>query len=269
MRRGFTLIELIVVIAIIAILMSLVMAALTMIWDNIPTSETRNNILQVSAGLQKFKAKYGFYPPDAIKLYEDPTAYAADNSAIAKNTIQYLSAMWPRLDMSGNTLMKWGGPTVTLPAAGAMLEGDQCLVFFLAGPAGMNGFSTNPHNPTMVGGDRFKFLEFPEGRLQVVQPSPTRSSLFRSYVDGFGKMPLVYFSAGKFSGGYSAASTLGAFGVAPYKTSAGFLHPDSFQLISAGQDGQFGAGGLWTPPSVLAAGRDDMSNFHDKILGAP
>ena len=44
------------------------------------------------------------------------------------------------------------------------------------------------------------------------------------------------------------------------------------ELISAGQDRQFGPGGEWTPATaaaIPAAGKDDVANFHPNLLGVP
>jgi hypothetical protein len=55
-----------------------------------------------------------------------------------------------------------------------------------------------------------------------------------------------------------------------------YWNPRSFQIISAGADHEFGrgsplpAGPTWTPATasdIDAPGRDDQSNFYDKLLG--
>ncbi len=67
-----------------------------------------------------------------------------------------------------------------------------------------------------------------------------------------------------------------------------YLNPNGFQIISAGRDKVFGRGyvpndsaTLWTAKNPLTkalisldntvstAGNDDMSNFHDRLLGIP
>jgi hypothetical protein len=67
-------------------------------------------------------------------------------------------------------------------------------------------------------------------------------------------------------------------GVLPYKQMNGnFQNPNSYQIISPGKDGVFGAGGLpWDatiadqmPKNLtqLGDGRDDLSNFNYSVLG--
>jgi prepilin-type N-terminal cleavage/methylation domain-containing protein len=270
-RSGFTLIEILVVIAIIAILASLLMGAVMMFWNKGPEVTNKNDILQLSTALQKFKSNYGQYPPDMIKLCSNSNLYG--NTVLDQQSVSFLSNVMFK-NLGAYAGMNWGGRSgATAPVFGNpanptvdILEGDQCLVFFLGGPPGMGGFSNNPNNPTMAGGERLKFFDFNAGRLQVVSSGATRSAQFPSYIDAYGKMPFIYFSAGKSTGGYVATNSLG---VAPYRSGSAFLNPDSFQIISAGLNMQFGAGGTWVPANTPLAGKDDVSNFHDKILGAP
>ena len=58
-RAGFTLIELLVVILIIVVLVALLSAGVFKLLDKGPEMQTRNEITQLSAALQAFKAKYG------------------------------------------------------------------------------------------------------------------------------------------------------------------------------------------------------------------
>jgi len=55
----------------------------------------------------------------------------------------------------------------------------------------------------------------------------------------------------------------------PYAASAGFMNPSSFQIISAGRDGKFGATAGWNPRTGTTdpAGADDQSNFSAHLLG--
>jgi prepilin-type N-terminal cleavage/methylation domain-containing protein len=290
-RAGFTLIEILVVIAIIAILASLLLGAVMLFLNKGPDIRTKNDISQLSNALNNFKVKYGQYPPDRIKLCSNSSLYTT--AALDQLSVSFLhNVMFKNLGTYNG--MDWGNRNAAAPPASPVfvygnpanptvdiLEGDQCLVFFLAGPPGMLGFSSNPQNPTIAGGDRIKFFDFDAGRLQAVSPSGVivpavpplpalvRSPQFPSYIDHYGKMPYIYFSSGKTTGGYVNASSLDG-GVAPYRTSTGFLLPSSFQIVSAGLNGRFGAGGLWTPGTGGANGKDDLGNFHgDKLLGVP
>lgn len=280
-RAAFTLIEILVVIAIIAILASLLLVGVMSFLVKGPEAKARNDILQLSSQLQKFKSERGFYPPDSIILKPNrsgPTGYNV-SIPLEKSSLLYLTAMWPNL--GDFTSMAWAGfqangttPVQTPPAPNSywVLEGDQCLVFFLGGIPDANGkvtgFSNNPKNPTQAGGDRIKWFDFDAGRLSVTYHT---GSPFPAYTDAFGKKPYLYFSSGKRENDYN--STNGTFAVSPYIETAGtrpkYWNSTTFQVLCAGNDGIFGSGGLWPATSIPKAAMDDYSNFHDRKLGSP
>ena len=279
-RSGFTLIEILIVIAIIAILSSLLLGAIMLVRGKGPAVKTRNDILQLSEGIQKFKTKFGFYPPDQIRLRSSMASYNPPKDGLDVSSVAILNSMWPNL--SQTTAILWAGET-PIPAAGVVLDGDQCLVFFLGGiPNGAGaapvGFSTNPVNPAAPGGDRIKFLDFDVARVQIVHAG----SPFPSFLDGYSadldavkKKPYIYFSSNKRKNGYDASAN--SWGVSPYMTQAAsgvlpaqYWMADSYQIISAGPDGAFGPGGLWTAANYTTmpvVGHDDVSNFSDRQLG--
>src|SRR5438477_110475 len=74
-RDGFTLIELLVVIAIIAILMGLLLAAvMRLLWWPLDI-QNRKDVDDLNTAAEKFKTKYGVYPPSRILLSNDPAQY--------------------------------------------------------------------------------------------------------------------------------------------------------------------------------------------------
>jgi len=281
-RPAFTLIELLVVIAIIGILVSLLAVGIFAIMGKPAQMTTRNDILQLSQGVQKFKQLYGMFPPSKIRLYENLALYnQPDPTGLNAASIAYIAAIWPNIQytLPGNAtqpyLHKWAGPGVTIPNTGVILEGDQCLVFFLGGipNAGIpQGFSVIAQTPAVMGGDRKKCMDFPNNRLVARGGSP-----FASYIDGWGTMPYVYFNSGKRPDGYDTTPiNFGTSSVGPYISQAAptikFYNSDTFQIISAGADMKFGPGGLWTPQAatgIAATGKDDMTNFYDKFMGVP
>jgi prepilin-type N-terminal cleavage/methylation domain-containing protein len=284
-RSGFTLIELLVVIAIIAILAGLILAAVMVFLNKGPQVQNRNDILQLSAALQAFKSKYGAYPPSQIKLCSNYARYGA--TPLDQQSLAFLTAIWPNMgEFKG---INWASRTgANKPVFGNIanpktdtLEGDQCLVFFVAGPpavagqasAGMLGFSTNPLNPVDPSTDRIKFFDFDVNRLFNRQAGATASK-FPSYYDVYRKQPFIYFSSNKRPDGYDP--TPNSLGVRPYQMTNApplkFYMPTSFQLISAGADGVFGPGGLWTEASAGAIpvpGKADVTNFHEGFMGNP
>ena len=92
-------------------------------------------------------------------------------------------------------------------------------------------------------------------------------------------MPYVYFSGNNMKNGYDTMNY--ASGTTPVNTHYGlspsFMHPgvapivyynsDTYQIISAGLDGQFGTGAMW-PPISGKGNVDDLSNFWDRQLGS-
>jgi prepilin-type N-terminal cleavage/methylation domain-containing protein len=176
---------------------------------------------------------------------------------------------------------------------------------------GCTGFSTNPLNPsdTTATIDRIPlFFEFNDKRLAPVKvqtSSPvslfntatygyntsTNNAIFLSYLDPLGGKPYAFCSAYFKPDGYQRSAptytgygTIGdnptLNGVMPYYLSGTsnptqYMKPDSFQIICAGYDGQFGVvtgypatswpGIAWLPDGSLNptgnASADDMTNF--------
>ncbi len=279
-RGGFTMVELLVVMTIIAILVALVAAAVTKVIGKGDEVRARNEITQLATGIQAFKTKYQVsYVPDTIVLKNNLAAYNLSNPLEAASLL-YLKTVWPRLG-SGNAgnLIPWDGQTTngrtpSNPGASYVLQGHQALVFFLGGARPNNGtscigFSSDPTNPmeTTSTSNRDTFYDFSPDRLFLVS-----GASFPSYKDAYGTQPYLYFSATKAGNDYSAAST--QLGVSPYVARGGikFANANSFQIVCAGKDGQFGAGGkYWAggDNGPDANGADDMANFHPVLLGVP
>src|SRR5262245_45531568 len=123
-RRGFTLVELMIVIAIIGLLVAMLAAAVVYALQKGPEVSVRNDINQLGIALENFKAKYGSYPPSLFLLCENGNDYAnatltgtigtADPMFSATNinlpmvqqlirdSRSYLQQMFPRIN-SGNS----------------------------------------------------------------------------------------------------------------------------------------------------------------------
>ena len=201
-RSGFTLVEILVVIAIIAVLASLILGGVMAFMRKGPEVQNRNDILQISSAMQKFYADYKFYPPDRIRLCSNRSQYGA--TPLDVQSLACIGHMFPSLP--GNfTKIWWDGkahPNGT--NLDFTLEGDQALVFFLGGPpngastpALMGGFSTNPTDPVDVANvapNRKKHMDFDLGRLQLVARAGNNAAAnFPSYLDSYKKIPFVFF----------------------------------------------------------------------------
>jgi prepilin-type N-terminal cleavage/methylation domain-containing protein len=207
----------------------------------------------------------------------------------------------------GGQFIDWNGDNN--PNEDLFLEGQQCLVFHLGGlpvyspantvPAAnvtgaitMVGFSNNPQNPAAAptsGAERRQgpYFEFQGSRL-VSFTSAGSTGSYPIYWDPWThtggnalRKPYAFFASYNTEGGGlynkyggSDCSSLGA--LMPYQASAAtatapavFLNPNSFQIISAGKNGLFGAGGTnWSRSGTTDPnGKDDQSNFSAHLLG--
>jgi prepilin-type N-terminal cleavage/methylation domain-containing protein len=311
-RGGFTLVELLVVITIIAIMFALISAAAVKIIGKGDEVKLRSEISQLSLAVNAFKQQFAVgYVPDRIVL---PPGY---DSA----TAQYFKSVWPRLSSStqpvnANTLGTGTSPItvngVTYPRGvfdywqvpgnnPIILQGDQALVFWLAGPSENPNFPNYPSTPPMPpanrlnwssdvtdpmkpGGSRLTtFFSFPNNRLQYFAGTGTRTANFPSFVDVYGGAPYLYFSTNRADNNYTSNITFAAVTVNPYLVSGTvgsstspprFANPSSFQIISAGKDGSFGNGlnewaGYTPNGGGTQTGYDDVANFHPTFLGIP
>jgi prepilin-type N-terminal cleavage/methylation domain-containing protein len=300
-RGGFTLIELLVVIGIIAILVSLISAAVFKVFVRTTDVKSTSDVNEIATAMSN--AEYGLkvggqmVPPSRIWLDEtmryDPvnapptnlpaswTAGCPDLIKLAQDSKSFLRTAFPQARFG--TFVDWNGDG-TAGNSSVILEGQQCLVFWLSGipsqgtPAQGLGFSNNASNPAAPGGARLgPWYDFKSNRL-------VRSANgYLSYTDAYGTNQVyAYFSSFNGQNGYNRytdnngniLSDCASLGVFPYQDGAGhYQKSDSFQIICAGKDGKFGAGGTWTPSTATAVygpksvGADDISNFYDTKLG--
>lgn len=281
-RNGFTLVEVLVVIAIIGILAALILGAVVAVRSRIPYMNTQSDITQFGIGLDDFNTKYKFYPPSKLRLCSNRSTYGT--TALDQQSIAAITKRWPNINW---TSIKWDGASTSLDVT---LDGDQCLVFFLGGiPNGAGqpplGFSTDPSNPAKAGGDRVRSFTFTDASRIIIRPGVSAAA-FPSYQDGYRKQPYMYFSsmsAAFRENGYdnpgtvtiAATSFSPAHTVSPYIQQAAtpaapakYYKSTQYQIVAACNDGVFGPGGVWPPPA--AGGTDDMCNFNDgKTLGSP
>jgi prepilin-type N-terminal cleavage/methylation domain-containing protein len=251
-RSAFTLIELLVVIAIIGILVGLTLAFILPMFRQGPDLQDLNEISQMQIAINNFKTKTGTYPPSKIRLRQTFSNYKTTDP-LDVDSVYYLSKIWPR--MGDFKKYAWDG----VAAKQYVLEGDQCLVFFLGGLFGTQGFSADPTDPCGKSAKRIPpYMQFDAGRLQVRSSAPTQNPAFPSYYNNW-RVPTqqfyAYFSSGRAKNGYHSGGNVshaiaGMDNVTPYydftfdpKTKlysiTDYLNPASFQIISAGEDGRF------------------------------
>lgn len=271
-RRAFTLIELMIVIVIILILIGLLVPAIGAVRLRAQQSQVRTEIANLDAALTSFKTDFGIYPPSYIKLYEPASGWNTD-----QRSKQLIRKMWPQFDFTIDRDINGDFDTSDV----FTLNAGECLVFFLGGvwdKTGKtpNGFSKNPANPFLIatGGTnrRGPYFEFDSARFTDIDGDSAAE-----YKDAFPgqQVPYMYFS-GYDGRGYrtSELPSLPALGInmknvyhdgIPGETLGPVYKPKSYQIISAGADGQLGFGGNYDPDKNFPSTPDDRTVEADNI----
>jgi len=293
--RGFTLVELLVVIGIIGVLAALITTAASGVVTKARATAVKVEIDGIAGALQQYKSEHGSYPPNFN-----------DQAAVER----HLRKRFPRIAPGEVNNIR----TMNLTPA-------QALVFWLSALS-----NDNPRAPYTGGASGEKLYNFDPDR--VVGPnnvavdvdqfrsggSPYNGNLFPVYLpphgdralaveqDAAGTMldvsgtafelrPILYFSAEQY-GSTAYQVSAGGLEKGPYRRGVMeddgsgnivavpadeapfFVNPDSFQVISAGIDGMWG--NVATDPNAQAAypvganywrgDRDNLVNFDRKNL---
>jgi prepilin-type N-terminal cleavage/methylation domain-containing protein len=229
-RAGFTLVELLVVIGIIAVLVSLTAAAIFKVAGKGDELRARQDISNLAAAIEAFKQQLKVdFIPSRFRLREDLFGYVNPATAdyLDQESWAYLKKLFPKIPTPmaavpnpGSVAIDWNGNGQVDGAVD--LEGHQCLIFFLGGipaynPNNVTGFSTNPSNPATPGGDRIGpfFRDFKSDRLTIIATPPLNTNVsitngtqaggagYFSYLDPWLVNPYAYFSAYKKVNGYN------------------------------------------------------------------
>jgi len=285
-RKGFTLLEVLVVISIIALLAGLITAAANRALVRMDEVRVRSEISQLETALEQFKLTFGRYPPSRIVLSEsgnydpdNPHQYSKEFLQALQYSKQYLQALFPGIDLKDKDGRGKDRPGHDWDGDGALappnifydLQGQECLVFFLGGipftGIGPSGFSTDKTRPTLGPTDSKSrlgpFFEFDTSRLKLVRdvvppirlPNDPVSQRFYVYLDRYGS-PYAYFLARDAATDNYLNDCPDLVGpqFRPYVTAISvdppvvkYHRPNSFQIVSAGKDKIFGSGGLYVP----------------------
>ena len=85
LRFAFTLLELLIAIAIIAIMASLILTVASSASTRAHNAQVSADILTLSTGISAFKQRFNVEPPSSITLYEQGTTIAASGTGWASD----------------------------------------------------------------------------------------------------------------------------------------------------------------------------------------
>lgn len=296
-RKGFTLIELLVVITIIIILMALTLGVISKVYTTLDETKTVAEVNRLAVACNQFKVSFGRYPPAKIILCDVASNYqtlingGGANGVLAAYSVEYLGAIFPGINLVNGTFDWDGNPGTN---GSYLLEGEESLVYFLGGirpnGGGTIGFNTDKTQPTLIttGARLGPFFEFDGARLAASPNAALSGGNFQVYKDVYGT-PYAYFlprtpgmnnyfhPGAPQMAGFTAANqqTLSdcylltgnyvpmwkqALPASPPFAAISYQKADSFQIVSAGKDKQFGCGGLWNQNDPEQSQFDFMSN---------
>jgi prepilin-type N-terminal cleavage/methylation domain-containing protein len=257
--RGFTLVELMVVISIIALLAALVSVAVARSISKAKEARIKLDVDNLAGAIEQYKSEYGSYPPSTYALL-----------------VAHVREKFPRaLPQDIATI-----PTNMTPAE---------IVWFC-----IRGYTSDPLRPVDFfnpNAKRDEFIQFEQGRLvqtrtfahntstmTPLQPTSQRTSPQRvfMYVPQEGKgAPYVYFDCSRNYAWQAQRFEGVGTGVArPYRTANGtYANVKKFQIISAGLDGDYGGDVTKDKEKVYPDGvnytegdKDNLVNFSERNL---
>ncbi|WP_339907616.1 type II secretion system protein [Symmachiella dynata] len=273
-RRGFTLVELLIVIVIIAILVGLLVPVVMGVMQNARIAQVRQEISQIENAITAFKTTYGVEPPSQFRLYDDFNLYLSVDAAGAgtiEDTARIKSAalirrMWRQFDFTANR--DWDGDGDISATEAYTLTGPECLVFFLGGiiPAGpglpnLNGFSKDPQHPFNDAGTSREgpFLEFAASRVRDNSGNPG----IPEYYDPLAGQtnPYAYIHSDDYEL-FDPPTNIGTLAVYKQSEATGsYYKKNTYQIVSPGFDGLYGYGGVYEEDDAGHDGSIGHINF--------
>lgn len=297
-RSGFTLVEVLIVIAIIGVLVGLLIPAVNMARRSIQQSAIVMEVQALANAIEQYKNKYGDYPPDGSNL----NTFRRHFSKIFPNMVD--SEFVVLLDNSAAN------------NGGAVMDPSEALVFCLGGFSNdpVHPF-TGPGGPLVAAGSIYQynadrtnaFYEFKPQQLSIeareingvlLTVSNDEQSLYGAsvvndlmpvyYPSGGRRAPFVYFDSRTYrTNSFAPAGLPDAGGVTPYKSEQRntnstpspsdtyrFMNERSFQIVSAGLDDSYGGQvGFYyifpTGESLAADGNVGAFSQYRNSLGLP
>jgi prepilin-type N-terminal cleavage/methylation domain-containing protein len=267
---AFTLIELLVVIGIIALLVSLLMAAVVAVKDSGVKTENFDRIAQISSAIGIAKEKnhmaYVWSGPFNLK----------GRYATTDPELHLLTQMFPNMNHAGNSA---AGENNGYTGADVTLDANQALLLLLTGGAvtDFKGFSNNPKKPFLPVQNvnetrKGPYLEVTPKFISTNVPGLTANG-HPWLMDPHGT-PYAVFAATKGTRGMyttnanpSITTPQEMYGLRPYTNGGKYMNESGFQIVSAGKDQAFGTGGA-LPATDYPGGSDNLANFSKQVLNA-
>lgn len=270
-RSGFTLVELLIVMTVIGILVGMLAVAIIPAFRTANEFTIKQEISQLERSVESFKTKYGFYPPSFATITgpADLLPYlnriAPNHSEGNANAGSKLQTWWTAVgsqirESAMDENPKNGGADIVFWLSGIAKNKQFPLTGHASASGGWVGFNGGPVQDAMgtdIQVEREVFYDFKsEQLLQPGSSTGANTGSIRQYVQpkGKGETPFLYLD----NGSYASTDT------APYTQNDEAFNPSTFQIISAGMDGEFG--GFGEISAAGASGTDNLTNFAEGRL---
>jgi prepilin-type N-terminal cleavage/methylation domain-containing protein len=263
-RSAFTLVELLVVLAIIGILIALIVPAVSVVLTKARNTRIALEVAALGQAIEAFKHDAGDYPPNT----NDP--------ALVR---RFILKRWPQLNSNQQA------PFAAICTGGSKpLDPAETLVFWLGGQSTNGGLRANDVMPfqgaitsiTTPSGEPKMYYNFDQARF-----TDRDSDGWLEYAaPGCMNAPFVYFDSRAYSAFFPTGSrfdvgnidSLPRGQVQPLARVASpasqdqFMNPTTYQIITAGQDGVFCKSGDTSvaayPDGPYTTGeQDNIANF--------
>jgi len=245
-RSGFTLVELLVVIGIVALLAALVTPAVMRAQVAARNAAIKAEIDMLHMAIMNYKNEYGSFPPCVDTEY-DSNLYTTTGQAA-----RHVSRLFPRcVDAAGQlNTASFGDPSRT-----AITDQDRLWLTKLYSPntppplkdlhliphnaitAWLYGFTSDPVTPLTPATSRLKLFDFDPSRIVNGFYSPPQKP----------ESPFIYIDASRYQI-FAYPGVPSPIPGAEIRTGVEFFNADTFQILCAGRDGVYG-------------NDDDLSNF--------